>query len=101
MRLSAEGFVHGYFLDQRGRFGSNAYTPWRAGAEAALTFPKINDLGLFVAVSGGQDPYNIQFVQRATWIQYGLVIDRFPRPRYGSGRIKRTKADAADVASRS
>jgi hypothetical protein len=88
LRLSAEGFVEGYFLDQKQRFGSNAYTPWRAGAELAATLPKINDLGLFAAVSGGQDPYNIHFMQRATWVQLGLVIDLFPRPRYGSGRAR-------------
>jgi hypothetical protein len=99
VRLSAEGFVEGYFLDQRRRFGSNAYIPWRAGAEAAVTFPKINDLGLFAAVSGGQDPYNIHFMQRATWIQLGLVIDLFPRPRYGSGRLERAKTAADEEAT--
>jgi hypothetical protein len=96
LRLSAEGFVEGYFLDQRRRFGSNAYTPWRAGAEVAATLPKINDLGVFAAVSSGQDPYNIQFMQRATWIQFGVVIDLFPRPRYGSGRVKRAKPASAE-----
>lgn len=91
LRLSAEGFVEWYALDQRGRFNTNAYTPWRAGLELTATLPNIYDLGVFAGVSGGQDPYNIHFVQQATWLQLGLVVDLFPRPRYGSGRSKPKK----------
>jgi hypothetical protein len=62
---------------------ADAVYPLRMRGEVAYTIPSWSDLGLFVAVSHGQDYYNLQFVDKVDYqFLFGLVVDLYPRPRH-------------------
>ncbi len=79
LAIEAYGELAGGIL----RRNAELLTQRRAGFEAALTFPAINDLGLFVSFFTGNDYYNLLFVDRVRYqVLVGLVGETYGRPHY-------------------